>query len=165
MSEQLAFSGAVLLSFSRNHKGGSASFSSTLTTPVSKAMGWGDIPDFASSIALEGDLHATILTITPKDGPLSKYSTELDITRVMGFELVKLETTGKRGKGHRLELYFKVKFSDATGCAHLEEFMTSVGDGKASLIVRYERQAKQADLIPDDVRANDEQRQGALDVN
>lgn len=162
--EQITFTGATLEAFSRNRKsGGHAKFTAPLTKPVMTALGLDNIPDWSTSLdAGEVDLSATQMVMRAKEGDLANYETTVGVSEVSRFEVTRLETKGKRGKGSRLELSFVVKFADATGCAFLEEHMLSAGP--CNLSIAYERKAKQLE-IPDDVHASDEQRQAGLEIH
>ena len=146
MSEQITFTGCVLKSFTRDHKGGSASFSANLTTKVITKMGWDEYPDGATSVSLDGSLAASTVALTPSAGELAKWETDFEATSVKGFEAVRYELEGKKGKGYRYELHFKVGFADMKACSKLEAFMTHVGDEKASLKVNYTPAAEQMPL-------------------
>ena len=113
-------------------------------------MGWNGFPAGATSVKLEGELHATSMTLTPKEGPLSKWTTTFDISKVSDFQAFRLESEGTRGKGHRIELRFGVSFADREGCRYLEEYMTNAGEAKASLDVSYTKQAEQSSMIGDE---------------
>ncbi len=103
-----------------------------------------------TSAKLEGRLAATHAHLQPKDGELGKWQIEFDATSVDGFEGIRFEVEGKRGKGHRLELNFKVHFADKTACAALEAYMTTMGEGKGVLTVNYVEQPKQGELPMED---------------
>lgn len=146
MTKTVTFTGAVLKSFSRADASGSAKFSCNYTQTVKEAMEWGDAAEYYKSGKLDGDLTGRKMTIRPSDGPLEKFTIEVDITSVYGFELTRYEIEGKRGKGHRWELHFTVDFNDPTGCRYLEEFKVNCGKGKASITISHEPQAKQDSL-------------------
>lgn len=163
MASKISFTGAQLLSFGRDGKGGKAHFSSSLTSSVIKAMEWGEIPEFVTGTSLEGELAATELTIEPKDAELKKHAIALELRQVSKFQTVRLELEGKNGKGFRTELRFTASFGDLKGCRKLEEYMVTVG-GKSTVMVSYEKQAVQESLIPD-VEASDEERQAAMEIS
>lgn len=165
---EITFTSCVLRSFSRNHNGGEAQFSASLTIPVCEAMKWTNangtpaVSDFLTGAKPEGELHGSSMTLRSKEGDLAEYEIGIDISKVHGFELVRRELPTSRGKGHRFELRFKVTFADLTACRFLEEYMVAAGDSKGSLIVRHEAKAKQGTLIPGEVTATEEQRQAVL---
>jgi hypothetical protein len=140
MSTSIQFTGVVLKSFSRSPKGGVSSFSANYTKTVADSMGWGPLENGVTSAKLEGRLSATHASLQPKEGPLAKYQIGFDATAVTAFEGVRYEVEGKKNKGHRLELHFKVEFADTTACKFLEEYMTTVGEGKGVLNVSYVKQ-------------------------
>lgn len=159
--EKLQFPTVVLKAFSRNKTGGHAVFTSTFPKSIGDQMGWNGFPAGATSVKLEGELHATSMTLTPKEGPLSKWKVKIEISSVSEFQALRLESEGTRDKGHRIELRFGVAFADREGCSRLEEYMTNVGAAKASLDVSYTKQAEQSSLIGDDTPSLDEVRRQA----
>lgn len=163
MSDTLQFPTVVLKSFSRNKNGGHAIFSSTFPKAVGQRMGWGGFPDGFTSGKLEGELSAKNMKLTPKDGPLAKWTTTFEITKVSDFQAFRFEAEGTRGKSYRFELRFGVSFADVEGCRYLEEYMTNAGEAKASLEVSYTKQAEQASLMDaDGVVLDDERRQATM---
>ena len=162
MSDQIIFTGVVLKSFSRNKNGGKAVFHANFTKPVSEAMGWGGFTDGQRDVALDGALAATHVALQPKDGALSKWSIEFQATAIKGFEALRLELEGHKGKGHRYELRFTVEFVDTTACRYLEEFLTSAGEAKSTLQVSYTKQAEQLPLAEE---AGDERSQATRAEN
>lgn len=165
MSDTISFTGVVLKSFSRNHNGGRANFSANLTAKVAAKMGWSEFPDGATSVTLDGSLAASTATLKPSDGALQKWVTEFEASSVKGFEAVRYEMDGKKGKGYRYELHFGVGFADMKACSKLEAFITHVGDEKASLTISYTKAAEQMGLEGDDPKATDGQRQATLPEN
>lgn len=154
MSDTITFTGAVLKSFSRNHKGGNASFSANLTAKIIAKMGWSEYPDGASSVVLDGSLAASTIVLKPAAGELAKWENEIEASAVKSFEAIRYEMEGKKGKGFRYELHFVVTFADMKGCSKLEQFMTHVGDEKATLAVNYTKAAEQLEMP----EASDQQR-------
>lgn len=164
MAEQLrvSFTGVGLKSFSRSaSSGGSASFSANLTAAVIKKMGWGEMRGYEKSTALEGDLAAQKMILGAADTLAKGYEIHVDIQGVGGFEGVRRELEGKKGKGFKHELHFKVKFADNTGCALLEQHMLKIPEGKSSLTVLYTPKAVQGELKED--LSNDDARQAVLE--
>lgn len=146
MSDTLSFTSVVLKKFSRSSKGGTAEFSSSMNNRVCQAMGWG-IGAGNTSAGLEGELHATSLVLTPKEPGLAKHKLELDIQSVREFQAVRYEVEGKKGKGFRYEIHYKVKFASKDACRDLERYMLTMGEGKATMSVSY---VKQQELTGDD---------------
>lgn len=142
MPEIIAFTKAVLLEFSRNQKGGTAKFRAALSADVRKRLKWTELQPFESGVKLEGELHAQRINLQPEEGPLAKFQIEIDVKNVYGFNAVKLELEGSRGKGFRHELRFSIDFADQKGCHFLEEYITSVGEGIGLLTVTYVPQQK-----------------------
>jgi hypothetical protein len=163
MSDTISFTGVVLKSFSRNQNGGKANFSATFSPKVGKAMGWAGFPDGATSISLEGALAASSAELQPTDGALAKWVMVIQASGVKQFEAIRYEMEGKRGKGYRYELHFVMEFKDMTACARLEEFITNVGDHKATLTVSYTKAAEQLEI--GDVEQTEDRRQSTLAEN
>lgn len=156
MSDTITFTGVVLKSFSRNHKGGSAHLSANLTAKVIAKMGWSEFPDGASSVTLVGSLAASSAELKPSDGALAKWVTEFEASGVKSFEAIRYEIEGKKNKGARYELHFVVTFADMKACSKLEAFMTHVGEEKGTMSISYTKAAEQMDL--DGPEATEQQR-------
>lgn len=164
MAEKITFSGARLLQFSRSgKKGGTARFRGIVNAHVLGKMDWPEPDERVSSSRPEGDLQARIIEVIPKDKELRKFEFTLDCQRVHGFEIVRRELEGKKGKGFRHELQFDVTFGDQLGCAKLEHFMLNAGLAKCGVIVSYEPKAQQEEIDLDGPRATEEQRQAVLE--
>lgn len=144
MAEKITFTAVQLRKFSRDSSGGKAEFSSSLTASIIKKMDWVEMPECLTGGKLEGELNAISLDLEPKDEALRRHKIQLDISAVNKFNTVRLELEDSRGKGHRTELRFKVKFTDVKGAGKLEAYMLTCG--KSTLVVSYEKQAQQADL-------------------
>lgn len=148
MAQKITFTSVVLDSFSRKRDTGVAQFSASWNTEVAKALGWEEIPEFLSGASLDGDLAANALELVPKDKELKKHAVTLDVTRVTKFEAVRREIEGKRDKGHRTEIHFKVYFVAAGACQELERYMLTIGEGKGSLTVSYAKQEMLDGMAP-----------------
>ena len=98
MAEKLTFTGVQLLGFSRDAKGGKATFSAGLNGQVQRQMGWGEIPEFLTGGDLEGELAATSIILVPKDAELKRHETQIDVSKVAKFLSIRLELEGKKGK-------------------------------------------------------------------
>jgi hypothetical protein len=141
MPDKITMTSARLESFKRGHDGGVAQFASSWNQKVADALDWpDDIPQALTGANLEGDLHATSCELIPSEGALKKHGIDLEINRVTKFEAVRLELEGKKGKGYRTELRFKVHFTDKAGARKLEQYLLTIGEGKGSLTVSYTRQ-------------------------
>ena len=156
MSNKITFQNAVLLKFSRSTKGTEADFRDDFTTRVITAMDWSDMPDCVSGSSLEGELDQAICTLTAKDVELSKMGFELDRAKVHAFNVVKREIEGKRDKGTRLELRFRLLTLDDNACQKLEAWFTSAEGAKGKLEVSYTPQAKQEHLPGTDAADSDQ---------
>jgi len=160
MSDRITFTGAILKSFGRNKNGGKAIFHANYTKDVADAMGWGGMTAGQKDVGLEGSLAASTCVFQPNHGELSKWMIEWTATAVKSFEVIRLESEGKKGKAHRFELRFTVEFVDMTACHYLEEFMTHAGGEKSTLTVSYTKAAEQTGML-DDIPALDEERRQA----
>lgn len=158
MADKIVFTSAVLRSFGRDGKAGTAKFSASLTDQVMKALQVTEVPECLTGATIDADLHATAFELIPSEKELARHGFELDISRANGFTVVRREIEGKRGKGHRQELHFTVKFADKNGCRKLEQYMTTIGEAKGRLSISYTKQ----EVIPDGVEATEEQRQAVL---
>jgi hypothetical protein len=148
MSDRITFTSVRLKSLTRDHKGTTAHFAASMNASVSKAMGWLEIiPEFLTSAKLEGDLAATILELKPKSEELTKHGRELSINRVAGFEAIRMEIKGKKGKGFRTELRFDVKSAQPDAARRFEEYMWSVGEEPSTATVSYDKPT-QTSLLP-----------------
>jgi hypothetical protein len=161
LSDKITFTGVVLKSFSRNHKGGTARFSSNFTQTVANKMGWAGLASGQTSCRLEGDLAASNVSLQPTAGELSNWTIEFTASVATGFEALRYELEGKKGKGFRYELHFAVEFKDMTACRFLEEFITHVGEHKSTLSVSYTQAAEQTDLVDDNTPTLDGMRRQA----
>ena len=161
MADKIVFTSAVLRSFGRDGKAGTAKFSASLTDQVMKALQVTEVPECLTGATIDADLHATAFELVPSEKELAKHGFDLDISRAHGFNVVRREIEGKRGKGHRQELHFVVTFADKNGCRKLEQYMTTIGEAKGRLSISYTKQ----EVLGDGVEATDEQRQAVLEEN
>ena len=93
-------------------------------------------------------MHASSFILKPNESGLAKHKLEMDnVQSVTNFEAIRYEVEGKKGKGFRHEIHFKVKFAGKDACRDLERYMLTIGEGKASLTVSY---VKQQELAGDD---------------
>lgn len=153
--QKIEFTGVKLKKFSRDQNGGEAQFTANLTQRVSQQLGWGDMRDFEKSIDLEGDLSAQTMTLCAKDSLLAGYEIGVDIGGVASFKGLRREVEGRKNKGFRFDLHFKVKFVDPRACAFLEEYMCKTGDSRGTLTVSYTAQAVQQ-VLPGGGEASDQ---------
>lgn len=140
--QKIDFTGAVLTKIERTSKEGRAHFSASLTDSLSKAMEWGELPDGAISVKMDGDIPAQTATLVPTDKELREKGIEFGITKVDGFQVVRLEVERTKGVATRREVRFVVGFAGVGICALLESYMTRLGDTKAKLTVSYIEQQK-----------------------
>lgn len=146
------FTGLTLNSFTRKQSGITASFSANMTQKVAEQMGWRMMSDKETSVALEGALAATVITLSAA-GTLSTFNISIDAQSVESFEGVRREVEGKKGKGFRHELHFKVKSADQTGSRDLEKFILSIPEGKGTMVVMHAPAAPKQEELPADPEA------------
>lgn len=130
------FTGLALKSFTRTNDSLTASMSSNLTADLIKSMGWGELRDHEKSVKLEGALAAQTITLNGA-GTLSSFEVSIEAQSVGDFEGVRREIEGKKQKGFRHELHFKMKSADRTGARDLEKFILSIPKGKGTMIVMH----------------------------
>ena len=138
------FTSIELKKFGRDNNGGHATFFGPLTQTVMNLMGWDGIPECYAGGKLTTELAARQMELTPNDDALVRHAITLDTQKMHSFEVVRRELEGKRDKGTRLELVFKVDFADAKGCRKLEEYKLVAN--KSKLCVDYEPAAVQENL-------------------
>jgi hypothetical protein len=107
-------------------------------------MGWEEMPECVNGGKLTGDLAARNISLTPVDEALAKHAFDLETQRVHKFTVVRLELDGQKGKGTRLEVRFKVDFSDLIGCRKLEEYLMVAH--KSSVKIEYAPAAVQEEM-------------------
>ena len=137
---QLVFQNAVLRKIERDAESGKLYFSASLTAAVSKAFGWDEPPEGASSLKMEGELTGGNLILSPREAGIT-IQVDCGFSTIGHFEIARLETENSRGKGHRNELRFVVKFGGIDTAAKAEGWLTKVGESKAELRVNYSKQA------------------------
>lgn len=154
------FTGLTLKSFTRKPESIEATFSANLSAAVIESMGWAELQDHEKSVDLTGALAAQTITLNGQ-GTLSTFEVSIDAQSVSGFVGVRHEMEGKKGKGYRHELHFKVKSADRTGSRDLEKYILSIPEGKGTMIVMHSpTPPKQGEL--DGVSQTEEQRQSTL---
>jgi len=141
MANKISFKGIVLQSCSRKAgKNAVLSASCPYTDAIAKSMDWGDITELASSAKLEGALAAISLTIQPGDTQLKHHAFDLEQATVRDFEIVRREVEGKKDKGKRTELHFKIEASDPAACSKVEAYMGTIGQLKSTMQLSYAKQ-------------------------
>ncbi len=108
---------------------------------------------------LDGVLKGGKLILTSKD-KLVDAEVDLGFIKLTGFSVNRFELEGRKGKGFRRELRFKVTFESEDGCSRLESYMMACDNARGSLQVQYFQQAEQIEIA--DVQQTDEQRQAIL---
>lgn len=143
MSDTISFGGVSLKKFSRDAKSGSAEWVANYPGKrVCNEMGWVGMPPGQVSCKLDGELHASHMILTPKENGLKKHKVAFDITSLSGFQGLRLELEGHKGKGHRLELRFHMGFVASDACEQLERFIVTCGEAKCDLQVSYVKQSE-----------------------
>lgn len=157
MSQSITFTGARILSCSYNKDGVSLKMSANLTDSICKQMHWTQeieigkktetiigVAAFLAGAKPEGKLNGTQLEMIPTDADLKATTLTLDITSVTGFEVVRREQEGTRGKGNRQEVHFGVDVVGTAPLRKIEGYCARVGIGKLSATakasVSYEKQ-------------------------
>jgi hypothetical protein len=136
---QLIFTSAVLRKLERDAESGKLHFSASLTAAVTKAFGWNEPPEGASSLKMEGELAGGNFVLTPKEAGLTAHM-DVAFSTMSHFEIIRLETENSGGKGHRNELRFIVKFGGADVVAQAEAWLRNAGEAKAELRANYWKQ-------------------------
>ena len=145
MPQKLTFTSVELDKFSRNREGCTAKLKSSLNSDVIRQMGWTEIPECLTSSDLEGEITCISLELVPADKEMAKHATSLELAKLKKFQTQRMELEGKRGKGHRTELWFSVESADPQAARKLELYLLVAG--KSKLVVSYEPQAKQ-EVLP-----------------
>lgn len=159
MANKIQFKNAVLLGISRNGQTSTAKFACLFDAAVIKAMEWEDVADKITSAKLEGELNATHLELVPNEKELRSHAIDLDISQTSGFQAIRLELDGLKGKGHKKELRFTVTSVSDTAMQTLEGYIVAMGEGKGRLNISYEKQAQL------EYEATDEQREATSEEN
>ena len=148
MANTITFAGAVLRSISRDKSSCILQFSAEMTAAVAKALDWGDeLPDAAVGCKMEGRLVGGSFVLTPTQGRQASlpgtqaHEMQMNISSVGSFQVVRREIEQSRGKGHRRELRFRLDSGDPDAAMKAEEWITSIGDTKATLKVTYASKA------------------------
>ena len=148
MANTITFAGAVLRSISRDKNSCTLQFSAEMTAAVAKALDWGEeLPDAAVGCKMEGRLAGGSFVLTPKEGKQASlpgtqaHEMQANVSTVGSFQVVRRELEQSRGKGHRRELRFKVESGELDIAMKAEEWITSIGDGKATLKLAYASKA------------------------
>lgn len=154
------FTGLTLKQFVRKPEGLDASLSANLTAAVMKSMGWTELRDHEKSAKLEGSLAARTVTLNGA-GTLSSFEVSIEAQSVGDFEGIRRELEGKKKKGFRHELHFKLKSADKTAARDLEKFIQSIPEGKGTMIVMHNPTPPKQD----ELTLTEEQRQATLKEN
>ena len=108
-------------------------------------QGWQIPGDKTTLQGLEGKLTDGHFILSSRD-KLIPAEVDLKFKSVTGFQLLRLELEGRKGKGFRRELRFTVTFEEVDGCAKLESFMMKAPGSSGSLKITYLREAVQMAL-------------------
>ena len=160
MPQTITFTGARILSASYTKDGVSIKMAAKLTDRICEQMGWTQELDegtrnarrvvgfaqFLTGAKPEGKLAGTVLELTPSDKEMAKHQIALDISSVDGFEVVRREQEGTRGKANVQEVHFHVAVKGTARLRKIEGYCEAVGIGKLAgtsrATVSYEKQAE-----------------------
>lgn len=157
---ELVFTGVQLLSFGRTpKKNGIAVFAADFTKTLAGKLELEDIPENYTDGSPDVDLDATEFTIQSKDGDLAKWIFTVKCQSLRDVSIQRYEKEGKKGKGFRHRIFFKIRFADLTGCSLLEQYMVNQGENKGNLSVTCSKRPVQAEIQ----EAIDTTKQGELE--
>ena len=134
------FVGVTLRQVSRETGSGKLYFTAELTPAISRAFEWDAISDKATSSDMDGEISGGTLTLSPKELGMKLAAFTCEFGTLNKLEIVRLEIEKTRGKGHRSEVRFVVKFSGADTAAKAERWLTKIGEAKGTLEVSYAKQ-------------------------
>lgn len=103
-------------------------------------MSWTALPECLSGGNLDGDLAGDTFSLVPTEKALRQHAIDFRSTRVHSFSAVRLELEGKKDKGHRTEVRFKVDFAAPGIAAQLEQYMLTIGEAKSTATISYVQQ-------------------------
>ncbi len=87
----------LLRELKRTGRGGTAKVSFPLTSKVSKALGWPELPDGTKGWSPENsELNATLIELTPNNEELKTFAMTLDATHMGSFQIIR--KAKKKGK-------------------------------------------------------------------
>jgi len=157
VAQSITFTGSRILACSYTKDGVSLKMSANLTDTICKQMKWTQeieigkktktivgVAAFLAGAKPEGKLNGTQLEMIPTDQDLRATTLTLDISSVTGFEVVRREQEGTRGKESRQEVHFNVAVGGTGPLKRIEAYCARVGIGKLSATakasVSYEKQ-------------------------
>ena len=143
---QLIFNQAVLRKLERDAESGKLHFSAALTARVAQAMSWGELPEGATGAKMEGELVGGNFVLTPKEAGITMQM-DCSFSTIGHFEIIRMETENSRGKGHRNELRFIVRFGGMDVAAKAEAWLVKAGEAKSELRVNYSNLDKFVDVV------------------
>lgn len=166
MAQTISFTGARILSASYTKDGVSIKMAAKLTDRICEQMGWTQeyeegkhtrkivgFANFLTGAKPEGKLSGTSLELIPQDSELKNHQVELDISSVTGFEVVRREQEGTRGKANVQEIHFHVDVIGTGPLRKIEGYCAKLGIGKnagaARATVSYEKQSELPIANPD----------------
>jgi hypothetical protein len=110
-------------------------------------MDWQIPDDHTVRQTLDGALEGGYLVLTAKD-KLIDADVQLAFKSMTGFQCLRLELEGRKGKGFRRELRFSCTFKDLDGLAKLEAYMNACDNARGVLAVSYLKEPVQ-ETIPE----------------
>lgn len=139
----------MLVSTSRTKKGGFARVKFQLTSKITKALDWPEMPDGTAEWCPDVDeLAAQNIEFVPNNPELNHNSVSIEAQSIGDFVVVrKKKKEGKnsvRADKVITEVICLIKFADPTGCAKLERYMQ--GAKRSEMRVSYTPQPVQGEL-------------------
>lgn len=157
MPENISFSKAVITSFDRQRAGGSVDITASLTETVIKKMKWGDFPEWEMSSKPKGKLAASAVEFKPNGIGTEKFSFELEgASAVRDFQIVRKPVkegkNAKKAPKFKVELKFKIDFTDKNAARKMEQYIDVVGDATIKATYELVDEDKQGEIELDEAR-------------
>jgi hypothetical protein len=164
MTKRFTAVNALLVSVSRNKKGGFAKVRFQLTAKVTKSLEWPEMPEGTAEWCPDVDeLTAELVEFTPNNEEMKSKATSINPSSIGDFIVVrKKKKTGKNSvKASKVitEVICTIRFQDPLGCAKLEQYI--LGAARSEMLVVYTPQPVQ-DEIP--LVSEEEQQQAVLEM-
>lgn len=85
-----------------------------------------------------------------RDGSVdTETQVDIEYKTITGFQLLRMEIEGNRGKGFRWELRFEASTAAPDAAANLESYMLRTDNARGSLAINYMEEPEQGTLVPD----------------
>jgi hypothetical protein len=175
MSKKLKCVNALITSMGRKKTGGWAKVKFQLTAAVTNSLDWPEMPEGTAEWVPDVDeLQATVVEFTPnKEGLGAQAVCELEASSIGDFMVQrKKKKAGKNSiKADKTitEVICTIRFTDAIGCAKIEEYMQRAARSEMLVIytpqpVQGELDGTRVDVVSGEVHATEEQRQAVLEM-